>query len=91
VDALGLMLGVTVTPASTTERDGAQLLLKQVLGWFIWLCILWVDGAYSGDAFAQWVKHLRPKLALEVVKCSDANKGFRVLPHRWVWNGPLAG
>jgi putative transposase len=34
VDTLELVLGATVTPANTTERDGAQKLLEQVLGWF---------------------------------------------------------
>ena len=34
VDTLGLVLGVAVTPASTTERAGAQLVLGRGLGWF---------------------------------------------------------
>ena len=84
VDTLGLVLGVTVTPASTTERAGAQLLLGQVLGWFTWLRMLWVDGGYTGAAFAQWVKGLRPKLGVAVVKRSADLKGFKVVPHRWV-------
>lgn len=84
VDTLGLVLGVTVTPANTTERDGAQLLLGRVLGWFTWLRILWVDGGYTGQTFAQWVKGLRPNLTVEVVKRCDAAKGFKVLPRRWV-------
>jgi putative transposase len=84
VDTLGLVLGVAVTPASTTERDGAQILLGRVLGWFTWLRILWVDGGYTGETFAQWVKGLRPKLAVEVVKRSADLAGFKVLPHRWV-------
>jgi putative transposase len=84
VDTLGLVLGVAVTPASTTERAGAQMLLGRVLGWFTWLRILWVDGGYTGEAFAQWVKGLRPKLAGAVVKRSDDLAGFKVLPHRWV-------
>jgi transposase len=84
VDTLGLVLAVAVTPASTTERDGAQTVLGQVLGWFTWLRLLWVDGGYTGDAFALWVKGLCPKLVVEVVKRSDATVGFKVLPHRWV-------
>ena len=84
VDTLGLVLGVAVTPASTTERDGAQKVLGRVLGCYTWLRILWVDGGYTGDTFAQWVKALRPKLADEVVKRSDDLAGFTVLPHRWV-------
>jgi putative transposase len=44
VDALtlGLILGVAVTPANTTDLDGAQLLLGRVLCWFAMLWILWV-------------------------------------------------
>jgi transposase len=84
VDTLGLLLGVLVTPASTPERDGAQALLERVLGWFTWLRRLWVDGGYSGAAFAQWVRGIRPKLEVEVVKRSDTAKGFAVLPRRWV-------
>ena len=84
VDTLGLVLGVAVTPASATERDGAQILLARVLGWFTWLRILWVDGGYTGETFAQWVRARRPKLAVTVVKRSDDTAGFKVLPHRWV-------
>lgn len=84
VDTLGLLLGVHVTPASTTERDGAQGLLSQVLGWFTWLRLLWVDGGYQGDAFAKWVKGVRRNLSVEVVKRSDGVTGFKLLPRRWV-------
>jgi putative transposase len=84
VDTLGLVLGVAVTPASPTERHGAQILLGRVLGWFTWLRILWVDGGYAGENFAQWVKSIRPKLAVEVVKRSNTTKGFKVLARRWV-------
>ncbi len=84
VDTLGLLLGVHVTPASTPERAGAQALLARVLPWFFWLRLLWVDGGYSGTAFAAWVRDLRPKLAVTVVKRSDKASGFTVLPRRWV-------
>jgi transposase len=84
VDTLGLILGVAITPANTTERDGAQLLLGRILVWFAWLRLLWVDGGYSGAAFAQWVRGLRPKLAVEIVKRSGHVKGFKVLPRRWI-------
>jgi transposase len=73
-----------MTPASTPEREGAQGLLKRSLGWFTWLRLLWVDGGYNGAAFAQWVKSIRPKLDVEVVKRSDDATGFKILPRRWV-------
>ena len=84
VDTLGLVLGVILTPASTTDRAGAQTLLERMLGWFTWLRLLWVDGGYSGETFAQWVKAIRPTLDVEVVKRSDNLRGFRVLPRRWI-------
>lgn len=84
VDTLGLVLGAAVTPASTPEREGAQLLLPCVLGWVSWLRLLWMDGGYSGDAFAQEVKPFRAKLKVEIVKRSDSATGFKVLPRRWV-------
>jgi putative transposase len=84
VDTLGLLLGIVVTPANTAERDGAQALLLRTLGVFTWLRLLWVDGGYVGPAFAQWVKNLRAKLEVQVVKRSDDAKGFQVLPRRWI-------
>ena len=84
VDTLGLVLGVVVTPADTTERDGAKAVLRRVLTWLIWLRLLWVDGGYTGSAFADWVKARRRKLTVQVVKRSDAVRGFKVLPRRWV-------
>ena len=59
-------------------------LLGQVLGGFTWRRRLWVDGGYTGESFAQWVKGLRPKLVVEVGKCSAATVSFKGLPRRWV-------
>jgi len=84
VDTLGLVLGVVVTPADTTERDGGKAVLGRVLVWLASLRLLWVDGGYIGNTFAKWVKALRAKLDVEVVKRSDDVQGFQVLPHRWV-------
>ena len=70
--------------STLTERAGAQGLLTRTLNWHRWLLLLWVDGGYTGETFAGWVKGLRPKLEVEVVKRSDDTKGFKVLPRRWV-------
>ena len=78
------MLGVVVTPADCPERDGAQQVLQRVGGWFKRLRKLWVDGGYTGEAFAQWVRSHWPALQVEVVKRSDAIPGFAVLPRRWI-------
>jgi transposase len=84
VDTLGLVLGVLVTAGSVPEREGAQCLLGRLLPWFTWLRRMWVDGGYSGPDFAHWVRSVRPKLDVEVVKRSDDLSGFQVLPRRWV-------
>lgn len=84
VDTLGLLLGVAVTSANTTERDGAKTVLLRVLAWFTWLRLLWADGGYTGSEFANWVKARRSKLNVEVVRRSDNLRGFKVLPRRWV-------
>jgi len=84
VDTLGLVLGVRVTPANCLERDGAQQVLQQVGHWFTRLRKLWVDGGYTGEPFAHWVRAHWPKLEVEVVKRSDAAIGFAVLPRRWI-------
>ena len=83
VDTLGMLLGVVVTPASCTERNGAQRVLQKVACWFPKLRKLWVDGGYTGDCFENWVQEHWPKLEVEVVK-RGSTKGFTVLPRRWI-------
>jgi putative transposase len=54
----------------------------KLLGRFPRLHLLWADGAYGGKliawvlAFAHWV--------LEIVEKPEGQKGFSVLPRRWV-------
>jgi transposase len=84
VDTLGWVLGAAVAPAHTPERAGAQALLATLLPHFTWLRKLWVDGGYSGEDFAAWVKTQRALLDVEVIKRSDDTRGFTVLPKRWV-------
>lgn len=83
VDTMGHMLAALVLPANVPERQGAQQLLDEALGHLSWLNKLWVDGGYNGPDFAEYVRNLRPKLEVEVVKRSS-EKGFEVLPKRWV-------
>jgi putative transposase len=84
VDTLGLLLGVTLEPASCPERKGARTLLATCLADFPILRKLWVDGGFNGSEFADWVKTLHPKLVVEVVKKLAEVPGFHVLPKRWV-------
>ena|ERR1041385_538597 len=83
VDCLGLILAVFVTPAATQDRHAAKDLIQRLVSMYGRLQIIWADGGYLG-ALVQWVKQLRPfgKLRLEIVQRSD--KGFKVLPKRWI-------
>lgn len=92
VETLGYVLGMAVLPADVPERTGAKELFDEVLASPIWLRHLDVDGGFSGPDFAAHVAELKPSLEVEVVKRSDANAGFKVVPKRWdLWSGRSAG
>jgi len=82
VDTLGLLLGVVVTAADIGDRAAAKVLLAQVADAHHRLELVWADGGYTGSL----VEHCLATLALvlQVVKRSDDQKGFVVLPKRWI-------
>ena len=88
VDTLGLLLAVVVTSASLSDPAGARLLLKRLKGACKKLRRIWVDGAYRG-LLLEWVL-LHFKFVLQPVLRSDKQKGFVVLPRRWVVERTLA-
>ncbi|MBZ6093660.1 IS5 family transposase [Streptomyces olivaceus] len=81
-DTLGLLLAVLVTPASTTDRDAARLLLPAARGRFARLARVWADGGYTGH-LVDW-SATRLGVVLDIVRRSDDLRGFQVLPRRWV-------
>ena len=82
VDTLGLLLAVVVTSAALSDPAGARLLLSRLGGACKKLRRIWVDGAYRGHLL-EWVL-LHCKFVLQpVLRCAD-QKGFVVLPRRWV-------
>lgn len=85
VDTLGLLLVVRVTAASTQDRDGARLLLTALARQWTRLRLIWADSAYAGELI-EWVRQLRERrrVKLEIVRRSDATRGFVVLPKRWI-------
>jgi putative transposase len=88
VDTLGLILVAAVTVASIQDRDGAKLLCRRSSGSCKKLRKVWVDGAYRGELL-EWVKR-KFRFCLEVVLRSDKQKGFVILPKRWVVERTLA-
>jgi len=86
VDTLGLVLSVFVTAANVAERAGAKPLLQQVkaLGRRVWrLHTIWVDSGFDGSPFMMWVMDWC-RWIVEVVRRPEQQKGFVVLPKRWV-------
>jgi putative transposase len=82
VDTLGLILAVVVHAGNIQDRDGAKLLIERLLGRFPRLELIWADAAYEGE-LVEWVKKLAGWV-LEIVKRPKEQKGFVVLPRRWV-------
>jgi putative transposase len=82
VDTLGLLMAVVVTAASVQDRDGAKLLISRLSGACKKLRLIWVDGGYRGQLL-DWVAD-RCRFRLQTVLRSDDQKGFVVLPRRWV-------
>ncbi len=89
VDTLGLLLAVKVVAASVSEKAGAKSLLEKIYKSKLLkkLCsrieLVWVDGGYEGDELYDWVAKLTGWI-WRVVKRNDQQKGFVLLPRRWV-------
>ena len=84
VDTEGLVLQVIVHAADIQDRDGGVLLLATVFGLFPFLRTLYADAGYQGPKFQNALKRVLRRVKLEIVKRSDAAKGFVVLPKRWL-------
>ena len=72
-----------VSPADVQDRDMIAPLLKVARRIFPALARAIADGGYQGAATAAAVR-AEAKIPLEIVKRSDAAKGFKVLPKRWI-------
>ncbi|WP_016828375.1 IS5/IS1182 family transposase [Streptomyces viridosporus] len=71
-----------VTPASTTDRDAARVLLPAAKSHFRRLARIWADGGYTGHLTDWTTQHLG--LVLDIIRRSDDTRGFEVLPRCWV-------
>ena len=83
VDTMGLLLAAVVHGAQRSDHKGLILLAL----WFapLWqsLKLIWTDSTFGGKDFLAWVKQAFG-WTLEVVKKKEGQKGFEVLPRRWV-------
>ncbi len=88
-DTIGLLVGAIVHPADVQDRDGAPCLLSSIRRAFPWLRHVFADSAYAGGKLKGALEKLG-QWTIEVIKRSDAAKGFVLLPRRWVVERTLA-
>ena len=82
-DTLGLLVAVVVHTADIQDRDGAPGVLTSIRVSFPWLRHVFADGGYAGEKLETALKG-KGDWTLEIIKRSDAAKGFELLPRRWV-------
>jgi len=82
VDTLGLLLKVRVLTADIQDRDGARILFSEIKEQMPRLSLIWADGGYRGKLVI-WVA-AQCLWILEIVKRTDREKVFKVLPKRWI-------
>jgi transposase len=83
VDTLGNLLAALVTPADQQDRDQVAALtdaVQEATGYSVE--VAFVDQGYTGEAPADAAEVVG--IQLEVVKFSEAKRGFLLLPRRWV-------
>ena len=90
VDTQGLLLHAIVHAADIQDRDGGVLLMATVFSLHPFLRKLYADGGYQGPQFQDGLHQVMAGITVEIVKRSDAAKGFVVLPERWVVERTIA-
>jgi len=81
VDTLGLIWGLAVLPASSTDWEGAVEVFRRIGGGLPRLARVWADSAYR--ALTGWVAE-NTRWLLDIVTRTAGTVGFQVQPHRWV-------
>jgi putative transposase len=82
VDTLGLLLAVVVHSAAIQDRDGAKQVFFQAAASLPTISLVWADGGYAGKLI-EWLRRWCGWV-LEIVRKSEGQVGFQVLPKRWL-------
>ncbi|PAQ08336.1 IS5 family transposase [Mesorhizobium temperatum] len=82
VDTDGRLLMVNLTTADISDSAGAQSIVGAIRKRWPWLKHLFADAAYDRTKLMDTVDYR--DYVLEIVRRSDAEPGFKVLPRRWV-------
>ena len=79
-----------VHAADIQDRDGGVLLMSTLFGLYPFLRKLYADGGYQGPEFQAGLRRVCRQISVEIVKRSDAAKGFEVIPKRWIVERSIA-
>jgi transposase len=82
VDTLGLLICVFAGPASVQDRDAARVLLALLRLVCPTVRLVWADGGYAGALVTAAKRYWA--LTVQIVKRCESERGFVVLPRRWV-------
>jgi transposase len=82
VDTDGRLLMVNLTTADISDAAGAQHILDAIRKRWPWVKHLFADGAYDRLKLMDKAAYL--EFVIEVIRRSDKQAGFKVLPRRWV-------
>ena len=82
VDTDGRLLMVNLTTADISDSAGAQTILDTIRKRWPWLKHLFADGAYDRGKLMD--KAAFRDFVLEIVRRTDKEPGFKLLPRRWV-------
>ena len=88
-DTAGNLVHAVVHTADIQDRDGAPLVLADIVQRVPWLRHLFADGGYAGDKLKGALRKTG-EWTVEIIKRSDRAQGFEVLPRRWVVERTLA-
>jgi putative transposase len=83
VDTLGLLIAVVVSSARVQDYHGAKPILEKIKDRCPRLKVVWVDGISEKRWLIDWVQS-ECGWELRVIKRTDKEKGFKLLPKRWV-------
>ena len=85
-----MLLHAIVHAANIQDRDGGVLLMTTLFSLHPFLRKLYADGGYQGPQFQDGLRQAMRGITVEIVKRSDAAKGFTVLPKRWIVERTIA-
>ncbi len=82
VDTDGRLLMVNLTTANISDSAGAQQILDAIRKRWPWIKHFFADGAYDRRQLLDKAAFL--DFVIEVIRRTDTDPGFKVIPRRWV-------